>query len=66
MKNEVALLKSELAAIALWDRLFADADHPDEIDKDACAARFRRRQVIVERLKELSFENKQWNDRANS
>ena len=54
MENEVTKLKSELAAIALWNRLFADLEHPDEIDKDACAARFRRRQVIVERLKELS------------
>jgi hypothetical protein len=57
MESEVTRLKSELAAIALWDRLFSDLEHPDEIDKDACAARFRRRQVIQERLKELTAVN---------
>jgi hypothetical protein len=53
METEIAKLKSELAAIALWDRLFADLERPEEIDKDACAARFRRLQVIEEKLKEL-------------
>jgi len=57
MESEVTRLKSELAAIALWDRLFSDLEHPDEIDKDACAARFRRRQVIQERLEELTAVN---------
>jgi hypothetical protein len=54
MENEFANLKSELAAITVWDRLFADLERPDEIDNDACVARFCRRQVIVQRLRELS------------
>jgi hypothetical protein len=57
MENEFANLKSELAAITLWNRFFADLEHPDEIDKDACVARFVRRQLIVQRLRELSANN---------
>ena len=57
MENEFANLKSELAAITLWNRFFADLEHPDEIDKDACVARFFRRQLIVQRLRELSANN---------
>jgi hypothetical protein len=54
MENEVAKLKSELAAIAVWDRLFADLECPDQIDKNALVARLYRRQVIAERLMELA------------
>lgn len=57
MENEVAKLKSELAAIAVWDRLFADLESPDQIDKDALVARIYRRQAIAERLMELSWGN---------
>ena len=54
MENDFANLRSELAAITLWNRLFADLERPDEIDKDARVARFCREQVIVQRLRELS------------
>ncbi len=57
MENDVAKLRSELAAITLWNWLFAEGDYPDEIENDACVARFCRRQVIVERLRELSADN---------
>jgi hypothetical protein len=52
MENELANLKSEPAAITLWNRLFADLEDPGEIDRDAFVARFCRRQVILQRLKE--------------
>ncbi len=61
MEDEVARLKSELAAIAVWDRLFADLGCPDQIDKNALLARMDRRQAIAERLLELS-----WDDRVTS
>jgi hypothetical protein len=57
MENELANLRSELAAITLWNRLFADLEDPGEIDRDACVARFCRRQVILQRLRELSANN---------
>jgi hypothetical protein len=57
MENEFANLKSELVAITIWDRHFAELEHPDEIDKDAWVARFGRRQMIVQRLRELSANN---------
>ena len=65
MKNRIAELKAELLAIALWDRLYSQLEHPGEIDKDACAARFRRRQVIEEKLKELSANDSRWSNHAN-
>jgi hypothetical protein len=57
MENEIAKLRSELTAITLWDRLFVDTEHSDEMDNDAYVARFCRRQVILERLRELSAAN---------
>jgi hypothetical protein len=57
MEDEVARLRSELDAITLWNRSYADLEQPDEIDNDAFVARFSRQQVIVHRLRELTANN---------
>ena len=49
MATQAEVLKAELDAINLWDRLYVEVPAPDAIDKDACFARiFRRVQVIAE------------------
>ena len=49
MAGKVEILKAELEAINLWDRLYAEDPEPSAILKDACVARFfRRAQIAVE------------------
>jgi hypothetical protein len=56
MKEEA--LKAELRALDLWDQLFTELQQPDQIDKDASAARFFRRVQVIVQLEGLpSLEN---------
>jgi hypothetical protein len=57
MASKVKVLKTELEAINLWDRLYAEDPKPSLIDKQACVTRFFRRAQIAVELMNLTASN---------
>jgi hypothetical protein len=52
MASKVKVLKTELEAINLWDRLYWEDPEPSEMEKHACLTRvFRRAQIAVELMR---------------
>ena len=51
------VLKAELEAINLWDRLYAEDPEPSAMEKDACVTRFFRRAQIAVELMNLAASN---------
>jgi hypothetical protein len=57
MAKRAQLLRAELEAINLWDRLYAEMAEPSKIDNDACATRLLRRCQIAVELQKLTAIN---------
>ena len=57
MAAQADVLKAELDAINLWDRLYVEIHAPDAIEKVACFARIFRRVQVVAELHELARRN---------
>jgi hypothetical protein len=57
MANKMKILTAELNAINHWDRVYSILPHPDQIDKDACIARFFRRIQVVAKIHEFASMN---------
>jgi hypothetical protein len=55
--SKVEILAAELNAINHWDRVYSILPHPDQIDKDACIARFFRRIQVVAKIHEFASMN---------
>ena len=57
MASKVKILKAELEAINLWDRLYLEDPEPSATEKDACLTRFFRRVQIAVELMRLVANN---------